>query len=33
MSIDITTEESDIKSTSCCGWLITDEWGGEDIAP
>jgi len=32
MSIGITTEESDLKSNPCCGWLITDGWGGEDMA-
>jgi hypothetical protein len=33
MSIGTTTEESDLKSNPCCGWLITVGWGGEDIAP
>ena len=33
MSIGITTEESDLKSAPCGGWLITDGWGGEDMAP
>jgi hypothetical protein len=32
MRIDIATEESDLKSNPCCGWLITDGWGGEDMA-
>jgi hypothetical protein len=32
MSIGITTEESDLKSNPGCGWLITDGWGGEDMA-
>ncbi|TRC89646.1 hypothetical protein FJV76_28780 [Mesorhizobium sp. WSM4303] len=33
MSIDITTEESDLKSNPCCGWLMTDGWSDEDMAP
>ena len=33
MSIGTTTQESDLKSNPCCGWLITVGWGGEDIAP
>jgi hypothetical protein len=33
MRIAITTEESDLKSDRCGGWLIMDGWGGEDMAP
>jgi len=33
MRTGITTEESDLLLTPCCGWLITDGWGGEDMAP
>ena len=32
MSIGITTEESDLKSAPCGGWLIMDGWGGKDMA-
>ena len=32
MRIDITAEESGLKSNPGCGWLITVGWGGEDMA-
>jgi len=31
MRIDIATEEFDLKSSPCCGWLMTNGWGGKDM--